>query len=305
MQKSIWPALAVVLVLFAISVAMRWDHLPVLSDGHHQWLTAATVKFVDNWLEDGVWAVQFHMLERPASIEFRSLIDRYYYVSYPPGTILPVYLLKLALPHVETLTVVRAWSVANHLAMVLTLFILIHAAFRQQAPRLAGLIAAITAAFYIFHAAPMYWHAMVFFTDQAIILPFTILLALEYFIRVDNGNRRGLLEGLQILLLFFATLTDWLAIPLAMALLLGRLMAPIRTWSFRSATRDGIQIGSGPFVAVAIFLVNVVSVGLLDSLKRRFFFRTGLDNPDAQFTPDFWKITLWDRLDEVTLLIVA
>jgi hypothetical protein len=61
--------------------------------GAHIWLSASTVKFVNNWLKEGPIKLKFIMYEYPDSIEFNSLAERSAYISYPPGAIIPPYIL--------------------------------------------------------------------------------------------------------------------------------------------------------------------------------------------------------------------
>jgi hypothetical protein len=66
-------------------------------EGDADWMLGSTVKFVNNWLEDGACNLHFFMLECPKSIEYSSLYERGPYISYPPGAIIPPYLLAKAL----------------------------------------------------------------------------------------------------------------------------------------------------------------------------------------------------------------
>jgi len=60
-------------------------------DGDNQWLTASTIKFVNNWLQDGIINDKFIMYEDFKSIEFEN-DSREIYNSYPPGCIIPVFI---------------------------------------------------------------------------------------------------------------------------------------------------------------------------------------------------------------------
>jgi hypothetical protein len=57
----------------------------------HIWLSASTVKFVNNWLQEWPLKLHFIMYEYPDSIEFNSLAERGAYISYPPGAMVPIY----------------------------------------------------------------------------------------------------------------------------------------------------------------------------------------------------------------------
>jgi hypothetical protein len=69
--------------------------------GKYIWLSASTVNFVNNWLKEGPVNLRFIMYEFPASIEFTGYAQRSAYISYPPGAMLPVYILAKVLNKAE------------------------------------------------------------------------------------------------------------------------------------------------------------------------------------------------------------
>ena len=53
----------------------RWDE--------NFWCSSSTIKFVNNWLQEGGLRLKFTMFEYPMSIEFSNLVARGPYISYP------------------------------------------------------------------------------------------------------------------------------------------------------------------------------------------------------------------------------
>jgi len=86
----------------------------VLSDTHHQWLSGSTLKFVNNWFEEGPVSLKFGMIENPNSIEFPTLLSRGPYPSYPPGTIIPVYVLAKIMGRELTPSLLMKYNLINH-----------------------------------------------------------------------------------------------------------------------------------------------------------------------------------------------
>src|SRR5215470_5245864 len=78
-------AVGVFIAVAALSVVQRWPYLGKMGEIHQQWLMGSTVKFVDNWREDGIFADRFLMLEYPRSIETPTVSTRQPYPSYLPG----------------------------------------------------------------------------------------------------------------------------------------------------------------------------------------------------------------------------
>ena len=60
--------------------------------GEHSWLSGSTIKFVNNWLDEGAANLNFTNYDSPSSIEFNGLGDRSPYLSYPTGETFFVYI---------------------------------------------------------------------------------------------------------------------------------------------------------------------------------------------------------------------
>lgn len=91
-----WQYLFVLLgatILFLINIFLIQ---PVELDNWDVWCSGSTIKFVNNWLQEGALRLKFLMVENPASIEFVDLAARVPYVSYPSlSCIVPYVIAKL------------------------------------------------------------------------------------------------------------------------------------------------------------------------------------------------------------------
>ena len=89
--------------LFARSVAIREQYTAptfMRQQNYYQKhldATASTLSFVNNWLQEGAFQLNFGLYRYPAAVEMLTLGSRGLYASYPPGTIVPIYLLFKAL----------------------------------------------------------------------------------------------------------------------------------------------------------------------------------------------------------------
>ena len=63
------------------------------ADSYNGELTAYSLNFVNNWLNDGIIRDKFVTYCDYASVEFENNHDRNMYLSYPPGAFLPLYLI--------------------------------------------------------------------------------------------------------------------------------------------------------------------------------------------------------------------
>ena len=214
-----------------LSFMISKNHLGSLSStAPHQWLTASTVNFVENWREDGFFNDKAMMLELPGSIESKTLESRKPYVSYLPGAPLEIAILKLIFPSSSTLVLTQIFNICNQFLVSLILaFILFYgsSSFPGLYRYLIALIVFIT---YQSLPATLYVHSMVFFSDQAALLPFCLALLTELIIRKHARANVRLLPMylLQSFILLWAILCDWLAIPLIMSILIFRLISPLR-----------------------------------------------------------------------------
>ena len=91
-------------VLFLKSLSLREHNLhATYSQGtmnicegcktRYEWHTASTLVFVNNWLQEGAWNLRFALFDVPRSVEFSDFDQRFLYPAYPPGAMLPVYVL--------------------------------------------------------------------------------------------------------------------------------------------------------------------------------------------------------------------
>jgi hypothetical protein len=277
--------MALLFAAFAVSLIIRYPYFGTLSEGHHQWLTASSIKFVDNWIEDGAYNDGFLFLEQPKSIESYRLADRDIYPSYPPGSAIPAYAIKQLFPELSTLVIIQAYNLLNHLAVAITIFAIVHLSLstvnfighKYHYSLLAGIS-------YLFLPKPLYWHSMVYFADQAAILPFSLTILLELKARLSANHATKFLVA-QASLLFIMMLIDYLAIPLAIAVFGFRLVDPIRsnTKSHTTILYNAVQLFVPLIMALLIFGWQLIHYNLLGEIFHTFMFRAALSEAGASY----------------------
>ena len=315
-NRGVWrwllALLIVTLAIFGCSAAERWQYLDNVGTWEHQWLTAFTVKVVRNWLNEGAWSDAFLMLENPASIEFPNLVSRVPYISYPPGAVIPVWLLARIL----------SLSTANELALLIhylnlfsQLFIAIALGFssfllleQTGIKRLfAFLSGALVAAGWLLLPGQMWWGQQVYFADQAVILPVALLILLEV-LRTRPGCRRPtLLAWLMTLTAFTACFTDWYGLLAVVTLFFKQLLQGEYTgMTWRRRLGYWARFFSGPILALGIWLAQIVISEYWVTLWGKFRSRTyGMQDEWCQNFVTQWLPKYYSRSGLLILLACA
>ena len=269
-------------LLFLRSIALRENHLHAtysvnslqLCEGcksRYEWHTASTLVFVNNWLQEGAWNLRFALFDAPRAIDSQEIDQRMFYPAYPPGSILPIYLLfrliqasgfidDFAHKRGKQLLLVIAYNYMLHLlvAMLLcfTVFLLLrHLDFDRFN---AAVLACIPAIIQFHNAHSLYWHHTLYTFDQAVLLPYLAFVFLEL-LRMAHTSRAVKITvlTLQPLLMFYGMLTDWLFLFVALTVYGWRLLRGDIAWPRSLAT-------AGRFIASSVwFFVPAVAALVL------------------------------------------
>ena len=277
--------------LFAWTVQLRAPWFGTLSTApfYHQWLSGCTLKWSKNWYREGVFHDRFSLLENPPSIEFPTIESRVPYVSYPPGCVLPVYLLSCAMRQEPTVAMVMGWNLASHFLIAVLLGLIAYVAlFRAGMSPWNALAFSISApCLELFFPAPFYNHQNVYAMDMAVILPFVAALLLET-LRSAAPKGRWLF-AIDVLLwcaLFVGYLTDWLMVFVGITIYVKRLvLGEVAHSSFGAFLKDSAVYWSSAALAGACFVAQVSWLDGWETLYARYQLRTGIDLTKAEFLP--------------------
>jgi hypothetical protein len=111
--------------IFKYTVRIREPWFGTLSLRLHQRASGSTLKFSKNWYREGLLDLKFGMIENPKSVEFPTLLSREPYTSYPPGAILPIYIISKLRRHEPTPSLLMKYNLLNHLFIAFFLSLII------------------------------------------------------------------------------------------------------------------------------------------------------------------------------------
>lgn len=243
-------------------------------------LTAGTAGMARNWYDEGGWTLHYAMYWEPRSIENPTLASRTPYISYPPGSVLPIYALSAAAGQPPTPKLIMAYDLANQLgiAVILGLLTLHLARLRGISPWLGWGWSCIPALLYLWFPSPFWEHQMGYFADQAVILPWVLFLYLEAV--HETTARPGVkqwIRFIQGLVVFWGVFTEWLFVFVVFCAYLARV------------ARGGISLPPKRFIAgtllflfpamlaLIVYAIQLYQVDAWGTLMDRMLYRTGAD----------------------------
>ena len=286
----------IISMLFILSINLRSEWFGNISVENHQWLTASTINFTRNWLEENPFKIYFLQLKNPPSVEFSTLADRAAYQSYPVGSLLPVYLLGLLNAGTISAKVVMVVNLATQylisLILTCTLFcVLTQAGIHNNYACLSALFSGIT---YIFLPGNLYWHQNVYYADQAVMLPFVLYICLEIILKYTdiNPSTAKALKALQFITAFYGASCDYLFYCVGIVILFKRLIFKEFGTKRKDFLKNFLHFALPFFLALAFFAFQIIISDGWESLYAKFTYRTGLSQSGEKaignFLNAFW-----------------
>jgi hypothetical protein len=273
-------------VIFCYTVEIREPWFGELSGGH-QWLTGDTILFSKIWYRDGPQNLGFAMVDSPASIEFTNLSSRGPYLSYLPGSVVPIYFLSELTSTEPNPAMVMSYNLFNHFFIALLLSLLVFVFLRQLKVDYLNsfLFAIIPIIMELLLPGPLYWHQNVYFADQAVILPFVLYVFLEIILDGHNGKYAKYLCILQNLVLFWGIFTDWLFVFVAFTVYVKRIFEGKVKFSRDVGLflKESFKFWLAPILAVIFYISQIFYFNHIELIIRTFFFRSGISPEGSQF----------------------
>ena len=278
--------------IFKYTVRIRKPWFGTLSAGHHQWLSGSTLRFSKNWYRESPLDLKFGMIRNPRSIEFPTLRSRVPHPSYPPGAVLPIYIISKLRGHEPTPSLLMKYNLLNHffIAFFLSLTVFLFLLQLKFSYLNSFIFSLVPIALELLLPAPLYWHQNVFFADQAVILPFVLFIFLEVSKEnIRNKTIANITNVFQILVLFYGILTDWLFVFLALTVYIKRVLNGQMGKDGYTFVKKSVKYWLPVIIVLSLFFLQLYSLGVLPSITHKFMFRTGLGHGGEKYISNFFN----------------
>ena len=276
--------------IFSYTVYIRKPWFGTLHYLGHQINSGLPLLYSNNWYNEGAFDLDFLMLRNPESIEFPDIKSRNIYSSYPSGSILPIYVISKLIGQAPDINMLMSYNLFNHFIIAFLLSLIIFFFLRKLNFNYINsfLLSIIPIIMELLLPGPLYWHQMVFFVDQAVILLFVIFIFLEV-LRGNVKSKKALvaISILQGLLLFYGTLTDYLFIFIALAVYIKRIFCSELGKRISTFIRLSIVYWLPVIFSLSLFASQLYYFKMHRNLFYTFLFRTSNENI-AGFFKQFW-----------------
>lgn len=255
------------------------------ADHYHEDQTAFSVNVVNNWLTDGIVNHKFIMFADYDSVEFENNNNRIIYTSYPPGSLIPLYLIAKATGKNEiSIGFVKRFVQFEYYLSILFLGLLFYICLQIleiKSRKLMIALPVILSSLWAFLPFNLYYMKNIYFVEEAIIVLSIIFFLIEFALYSQRGKRCEIfLQTLSGLILFVGILTDYYFCTIAFVAFFFRIMNAFQNnpgkpflYNFFSSTRIMIV---AVISAASLFFIQLLSVP--DGLKLlavTFHIRTG------------------------------
>ena len=274
-----------ILFLFSLPGRAPWfGEAPMNIAG---WMTGGSTMMARHWWREGPAAMHFGMYWEPDSVERPYVGTHTPYVSYPAGSIAPLYCLGLLRGNEPDIAQTMRYNLVVQyliaLVLGLTSWRLARAASLSTWP--AFWLALTPMVLYSYTPISYHEHQMSYFADAAVLLPFSLYIYLETF-HGGLRNRWGQfgLSALQAGVAVWGMYTDWLFAFLAVCVWLTRLLSGRFGRNPVHVVVHSVAFAAPFLFAAAVFLVQVYRIGAVPVMLQRFLMRSGALTGPALFS---------------------
>lgn len=314
-----------VCIVFIVVLDWRFPYIHQLPVFDLDYITTVMMMFARNWWIEGPWHMLFSMPYAPLSVETPTPNLRHgMYASWPPGAVLPIYLIA-RLTHTEpNITMVNWLNVGCHGLIALFLSLSAYYAVHMlRRPRIEGVVLAImVGCLVLFPRGAVYFFSQIYAFDTFIVVLYALLIfvaTLEFHASDQISARRY--YYLQIVILICGLFVDWLFYFVFAIWLVLRLIGARTGYGRGVGRKEACTLAIVPFAAFSMFLLwrfltpgsIAAREGVLASIQElvwKLIFRIG-NNPDdhpvsaAKFFGPFYKSHQDFYWDSAPLMIGA
>jgi hypothetical protein len=256
---SLACAILGVCAVYVVVLDWRFAYIHQIPVWDIDYITALMMYFARNWWTEGPWHMLFSMPYAPLSVETPTPDLRYgMYQSWPPGAVLPIYLLALLTNTEPNITMVNWLNVAGHglIALFLSLSAYV-AVLVLRRPRIEGVALAIAVACVVLlPRGPVYLFSQVYAFDDHVVVfyaLFVFVTTLELHAADRDSARRY--YYLEITVLVYGLFVDWLSYFVYAVWFVLRLAGARTGYGRRLGRSEAIGLAALPLVSFSMFLV--------------------------------------------------
>lgn len=266
---------------FFFTVQMRSEWLTKSLNGHLSRETAHTACVTKNWLKEGALNLRFLYISWPDSEEYDIIQKRGPYVSYPPGAIFPVFILAKIFQVDNLVLIISSYNLATQYIIAILLFLLMFMVLEyfKEAKGINIFFSIIPSSIYLYTPPTLYWHMIVYFADEAVMVLFALFVFLETKRYLYKGLSR-MLNLVSMAVVFLGTLTDWLFVFIVLIAIALRMFFDDKLEFSRRRILSMLDLIAPAGLAIGLFLYQIVPLGLFEKLVSTFS-RRHLSGPDG------------------------
>ncbi len=293
-NKAILLEVSIVVILFAVSLFLRWPNIDRHLGSGHEWLSAHTLIQHRIWDEQGAINNRFRFLfnySRDADkfINNASMSDyetdnfhdengNYYYPSYPSLAIALPYVLFKAFHISFDVFNIQIFNLILHLICALLLYCIVSLVYQSKAR--FNFAAILAAALYLLLPLNMWYSSNTYFVElfmqPAYIFLVLIALILKKQGKMFKRSKKVLFLFLLALASFIACSSEWLGLLAVIFLTLYFLIFIKRSAIYKYMA---VSLASGAVLAMGVYLWQYAgAIGLSNFLRylfNKFIFRSG------------------------------
>lgn len=283
---------AVVSGLFIHSVALRKPWHGTLFTPCHIHPTAKALFYSRAWLAEGAVHLKFASVQNIHSVETGNYYPNWFYVSLPPGYLVPIYLTALITGKTPSPASIMTVNLSYHLACSILLalglfFLLLQAGIRRMT---ATLIAIVPSVLFLFTTGTLWYMQVVYYSNQPGVFLFVIYIFLVIIRRdIHRSFLARIVDVLQFLVIFAGVLTDYLFYLVALVAFFIRLLNREISGKPRVFLRRCLVFWSPVLLGSLLFLWQIFSLKAFPQLVSRAQVRTGRSGGVDLLISRFWN----------------
>jgi hypothetical protein len=277
--------------IFQYTVEIRKPWLGSLYSPIHINLTAHSTLFAKIWYREGPIRLQFASVQIPRSIENQTH-NRLLYVSWPPGYILPLYLVGIITGHEPSIASVQKYNLFGHflLAYLLSLSVFFVLLRMDYGYFIALALSLIPIIIVLLTPGNLWFLQMIYMAQQAAIPLFALFVFLEV-LRDFKWNKfwAAFIAITQSIVFFYGILTAYIFLLIGLVVFFKRILTKEIRLGVLPFIKDSVKFWAPAVTGAALFVLQLSVLKGWPHLISRWKYRAG-----ASGGMDFWLSRFWN-----------